>query len=84
VKTPIFQGALILVFASRAKTRFPRKLEELRKEELSGIDELILLGFEKKYFGLTAMIKNFPAGLIGWFFLGGVALYGVALDAGWF
>ncbi len=73
----------ILIFALYGKTKFPQKLKDLRKEELSGIDELILLGFERKYFSPMAVIKNFPVGLIGWFFLGGVTLYGAAENAGW-
>lgn len=75
--------SFVLVFALYGKERFPKKIRELRKKKLSGIDELTLLGFEKKYFGFVALIKNFPVYLIGWSFLGCVALYGIAVNSGW-
>jgi len=73
----------VLIFLIYGQKHFPQKLKELRKKKLSGIDELTLLGFEKKYFGFTALFKNFPIYLIGWSFLGFVSIYGVAINAGW-
>jgi hypothetical protein len=75
--------AFVLILALYGKERFPKKLKELRKKELYGIDELALLGFEKKYFGFMALVKNFPVYLIGWSFLGLVTLYGIAIESGW-
>lgn len=73
--------AFLLIVMLHGQKRFPAKLQELRKEELSGIDEVAYLGIKKKFFGLAAVVKNFSIYLIGWFFLGAVALYGVAVHA---
>lgn len=66
----------LLVFSAYGQKHFPQKLKALRKAELSGVDEVALLGIEKKYFGIAATFKNFPVYLVGWCFLGGVAIYG--------
>jgi len=75
--------AFIMLFAMHGKNKFPERLRVVRKQKFSGISELILIGFEKKYFGATALFKNFPVYLMGWFFLGGVTIYGVAINANW-
>jgi hypothetical protein len=84
---PDFTGFLslvfVLIFAIYGKEHFPKKLKQLRKKELSGIDEVTLLGLEKKYFGVQALFRYFPIYLIGWIFLGCVTMYGVAENAGW-
>lgn len=67
----------MLLFMLYGKKHFPRKLRELRKASLVGIDELLLLGIERKYFGIGGLSKNFPVFLSGWFFLGGVSIYGI-------
>ncbi|MFC4258557.1 hypothetical protein ACFOZ5_05840 [Marinobacter lacisalsi] len=73
----------IIIFSIYGKEHFPEKLKELRKKELSGVDELTLLRIEKRYFGISALFRNFPVYLIGWTFLGLVAIYGVATNSGW-
>lgn len=75
--------AFILLFAAYGKERFPKRIKELRKRQLSGVDELTLLGFEKKYFGFRALFRNFTVYVAGWSFLGGVAIYGVLKNSGW-
>ncbi|MBU0589928.1 MAG: hypothetical protein KJ852_12985 [Gammaproteobacteria bacterium] len=74
--TALLSLLFLLVFTAYGQRHFPQKLKALRKTELSGVDEVALLGIEKKYFGATAVFKNFPVYLIGWCFLGGVAIYG--------
>ncbi len=66
----------MLLFMVYGQKHFPRKLRELRKASLVGIDELLLLGIEHKYFGIRGIFKNFPVFLAGWLFLGGVGIYG--------
>ena len=41
------------------KSNFPTKIKHLRKEKLESIDELVLVGIEKKYFGWFSLFKNF-------------------------
>jgi len=65
----------MLLFMVYGQKHFPLKLRELRKASLVGIDELLLLGIERKYFGIRGVSKNFPVFLAGWLFLGGVAIY---------
>jgi hypothetical protein len=67
----------MLLFMVYGQKHFPRKLRELRKASLVGIDELLLLGIERKHFGIQGVFKNFPVFLAGWLFLGGVAIYGI-------
>ncbi len=73
----------LVTFLAYGRKHFPGKLRELRKNDLSGIDELTLIGIEKRYFGVVALFRNFTVYLIGWLFLGGVTLYGVAINSGW-
>ncbi len=84
---PDITGFLSLVFliilGSYGRKHFPEKLRELRKKELSRIDKVVLLGIEKKYFGVGALFKNFTVYLFGWVFLGSVTIYGIAIDSGW-
>jgi hypothetical protein len=72
----------LLVFSAYGQRHFPQKLKSLRKTELSGVDEIALLGIEKKYFGFAALFRNFPVYLVGWCFLFGVAIYGALKSAG--
>ena len=72
----------LLLFAVYGQRHFPKKLKALRKAELSGVDEVALLGIEKKYFSFVALFKNFPIYLIGWCFLGAVTIYGILKHAG--
>lgn len=67
----------MFMFMLYGKKHFPRKIRELRKTELIGMDELTLLGIERKYFGFRSVLHNFPVFLGGWFFLGGVGLYSI-------
>lgn len=67
----------MLLFMAYGKNHFPRKLRELRKASLVGIDELLLLGIERKHFGIRGIFKHFAVFLAGWLFLGGVGIYGV-------
>lgn len=67
----------MLLFMMYGQSNFPRKIRELRKAELVGIDQLTLLGIERKYFGVQGLFRNFPVFLSGWLFLGGVAIYGL-------
>lgn len=69
----------MLLFMVYGQKHFPRKLRELRKASLVGIDELLLHGIERKYFGRKSLFKHFPIFLAGWFFLGGVGIYGAFL-----
>ena len=69
----------MLLFMIYGQKHFPRKLRELRKISLKGVDEVALLGIERKYFGLDALLRNFPVFLFGWLFLGAVSIFGVAL-----
>ena len=66
----------MLLFMVYGQKHFPRKLNELRKASVAGLDEILLLGIERKYFGIRSLFKNFPIFLAGWFFLGGVGIYG--------
>jgi len=67
----------MLLFMVYGQKHFPRKLRELRKASLVGIDELLLHGIERKYFGIKSLFKNFPIFLTSWCFLGGVGIYGI-------
>lgn len=67
----------MLLFMLYGQKHFPHKLRELRKASLVGIDELLLLGIERKYFGIRGVFKNFPVFFTGWLFLGGVGIYGI-------
>lgn len=67
----------VLLFMAYGRKHFPRKILELRKAELSELDQLKLIGIEKKSFGLRSLLKNFPVFWTGWTFLGGVAIYGI-------
>lgn len=75
--TAFLSMLFMLLFMVYGQKHFPRKLRELRKTSLLGIDELLLHGIERKYFGIRSVFKNFPIFLTGWFFLGGVGIYGV-------
>lgn len=66
----------VFIIMLRGQKYFPKRLAELRRAELTGVDEVAYLGLRKKYFGLRAVLKNFAIYLIGWLFLGGVAAYG--------
>ena len=46
---------IIFTTFEKGKKYFPKRIYELRKKQLIGIDEIIWIGMEKKYFG----IKNF-------------------------
>ena len=72
----------VLVFMFYGQKHFPGKIRKLRKDELSELDQLTLLGIERKYFGLRSLIRNAPVFLAGWAFLGGVAIYGALKNAG--
>jgi hypothetical protein len=65
----IFMG----IFLWYGKNHFPQKIKDLRKAELQGVDEVLLLGLEVKYFGWKALIKNFPLYLMAMLFLTGIA-----------
>lgn len=65
----------LFVFMKYSQKRFPRKIIELRKADLVGVDKVAFLGIERKYFSLTSLIKNCPVFLVGYLFLGGVCLY---------
>lgn len=67
----------MLLFMVYGQKHFPRKLRELRKASLVGIDELLLHGIERKYFGIKSLFKHFPIFIVGWLFLGGVGIYGI-------
>lgn len=62
-------AVFMAIFLCYGKKHFPKKIKELRKAQLVGIEELVLLGIEKKYFGWAALIKNFPLYLAAMFFL---------------
>lgn len=65
----------LFVFMAYSQKRFPRKILELRKADLDGLDEVAFLGIERKYFSLKSIIKNCPVFLTGYLFLGGVCFY---------
>lgn len=67
----------LMLLSFYGKQSFPQKIKSLRKIKLEGIDEMTLLGIEKKYFGIKALFFRFPIFLAGWCFLGGVSVYGV-------
>jgi len=69
----------MLMFMVYGQKHFPHRLRELRKASLVGIDEILLVGIEHKYFGIGSLFKSFPVFLLGWLFLGGVAIYGIYL-----
>lgn len=75
--TGFFSLCFLILLGVYGKNRFPEKIRELRKADLKGIDELTLIGIEKKYFGLGALLFKFPVFLTGWLFLGGVSVFGV-------
>jgi hypothetical protein len=76
--TGLMALAFYLVLMIYGSDRFPRKVLELRKAKLEGIDSLTLVGIEKKNFGLRAAMHHFPVFMVGWSFLGCVTLYGLA------
>ena len=67
----------MFMFMVYGQKHFPRKIRELRKADLAGMDQLALLGIERKYFGLQSLFRNFPVFFSGWIFLGSVGLYSV-------
>nr|WP_294864225.1 hypothetical protein [uncultured Pseudogulbenkiania sp.] len=73
----------MLLFMAYGSNQFPGRIKELRKAELQGLDELVLIGLEKKYFGIGRILRSMPVFLVGWLFLGVVTLYGNAKHAGW-
>lgn len=75
--TAFISMLFMLLFMVYGQKHFPRKLRELRKTSLLGIDELLLHSIERKYFGIRSVLKNFLVFLTGWFFLGGVGIYGI-------
>lgn len=81
--TAFLSLVFLLIVATHGQRHFPKRLRALRADELSGVDEMALAGIEQKYFGLTAVFKQFPVYLSGWIFLGAVGIYGVWKDAGW-
>ncbi|HEY3432470.1 MAG TPA: hypothetical protein VGK09_07970 [Rhodocyclaceae bacterium] len=66
----------MLLFMMYGQKHFPKRLRELRRASLVGVDEILLLGIERKYFGIRGLCRNFPVFLAGWLFLGSVAIYG--------
>lgn len=69
----------MFMFMAYGQKHFPRKIRELRKSDLVGIEQLKLQGIERNYFGIRNVLRNFPIFLAGWLFLGCVGLYGVYL-----
>ena len=69
----------LLVVMLYGQKHFPKKIKELRKEKLVEIDSLILIGIEKKYFGIKALFKNFAIYLIGWLFLVAIIAFDVII-----
>lgn len=61
----ILSFVIVLSIFDKGKKYFPQKIHELRKEQLKGIDELIWLGFEKKYFGFKNLFSTTNIFLIG-------------------
>lgn len=81
---PDITGFISLIFLTAlglyGRKRFPEKIRELRKEELSKIDKMTLSGIEKKYFGFKSLFQFFPIYVIGWTFLTSVSLYGIYIN----
>jgi len=61
----ILSFVIVLSIFDKGKKHFPKKIHELRKEQLKGIDELVWLGFEKKYFGFKNFFLTTNVFLIG-------------------
>ena len=61
--------AFVLVLLLHFQQHFPKRIRELREEQLEEVDELTLLGIEKKYFGLKAAFSGFFAYYFGLGFL---------------
>ena len=61
--------AFVLVMLHHFQKYFPKKIRKLRAKELEGMDELTLLGIEKKYFGLKAAFMGFGGYFFGLVFL---------------
>lgn len=70
----------MFLFMAYGQKHFPRKIRDLRKAELAEIDQLTLLGIERKYFSTRSLLRYFPVFSAGWLFLGGVALYGIYIS----
>jgi len=75
--TAAFSIGFLLVFMGYGFKYFPQKIRKLRGQTLSGVDEVALLGIEKKYFGVCASFTKYPIYTLGWLFLLGVFVYGV-------
>lgn len=65
----------LFVFMKYSQKHFPKKILELRKAQLVGIDEVVFLGIEKKYFSISSLIRSCPVYLAGYMFLGGICVY---------
>jgi hypothetical protein len=65
----------LFLFMKYSQKHFPKKILDLRKAELVGVDEVAFLGIESKYFSIMSLIKNCPVYLAGYLFLGGVCIY---------
>jgi len=61
----ILSFVIVLSIFDKGKKYFPQKIHEFRKEQLKGIDELVWLGFEKKYFGFKNFFLTTNVFLIG-------------------
>ncbi|WP_326533893.1 hypothetical protein [Pseudorhodoferax sp.] len=82
--TALLSLIFLLIVVTHGQRHFPKKLRALREAELSGVDEMVLLSIEKKYFGFAAMFKKFLVYLVGWLFLGAVGIYGISKNFGEF
>lgn len=70
--------SICFVFALlyNGQKQFPKTIKKLRDFKLEGVDELALIGIEKKYFSLKTFITTCPVFFFGLIFLGIVTCYG--------
>lgn len=77
---PDVTGLLSLLFMMAVglerRREFPKTLLRLLSAKLSELDQLALLGIQKKYLSFGAAVTHAPIFVLGWSFLGAVTVCG--------